>query len=269
MLIAKSEAAPGRTNQDFYVATDSCAVVVDGAGIGTGGCRHGVTWYAQMLGVMVFKHALNLDTDLSSALARGIEELANAHRDTCDLNDPLTPCAAVAVARLQESHVDVLCLSDTFVAVRGAGQVTEITDLAVDRVTTPEADAVAGLKIGSPEQRAAMDSLVAAQTATRNRVGGWWVAAADPEAAMHAVTGRFNLSDVSAVGIFSDGAARPVHLMQQRTWDEYLKLIAAMGPDHAFRELRTIERADAEGLLYPRPKVHDDSTVVLWELGPA
>src|SRR3712207_671924 len=46
-----TDAAPGRPNEDFAVASTDLAVVVDGAGIPFGGCHHGVAWYAQQLGV--------------------------------------------------------------------------------------------------------------------------------------------------------------------------------------------------------------------------
>ena len=47
MFALATDSAPGRQNEDFVVATPEIAVVVDGAGIPFGGCRHGVAWYAK------------------------------------------------------------------------------------------------------------------------------------------------------------------------------------------------------------------------------
>lgn len=50
MFALATDAAPGRPNEDFVIATPDIAIVVDGAGIPFGGCHHGVSWYARQLG---------------------------------------------------------------------------------------------------------------------------------------------------------------------------------------------------------------------------
>jgi hypothetical protein len=45
-----TDAAPGRPNENFVVATPDLAIVVDSAGMPMGGCHHGVASYTQQLG---------------------------------------------------------------------------------------------------------------------------------------------------------------------------------------------------------------------------
>lgn len=52
MFTLATDAAPGRPNEDFVVATTDLAIVVDGAGIPHGGCLHGVAWYSRHLATL-------------------------------------------------------------------------------------------------------------------------------------------------------------------------------------------------------------------------
>jgi hypothetical protein len=104
-----TDAAPGRPSEDFVVATPDIAVVVDGAGIPFGGCHHGVAWYAHQLGVRTLSALIDSPgIPLNEALATGIATVAGLHSDTCDLDNPGTPCAAIGILRVGEQYVDAL-----------------------------------------------------------------------------------------------------------------------------------------------------------------
>jgi hypothetical protein len=59
-----------------------------------------------------------------------------------------------------------------------------------------------------------IDALLALERAMRNREGGYWIAADDPRAALHALTGEYDLADPSAapvrIALVSDGVTRAV-----------------------------------------------------------
>jgi hypothetical protein len=260
-----TDSAPGRPNEDFVIATPSIAVVVDGAGIAYGGCHHGIAWFSRQLASRTLTTLLDSpDVPLTDALAAGIEAVANQHRHTCDLTDPGTPCAAVGILRVGPQNVDMLSLSDVTVVTETTDGPVTTCDLAIEEISGTEPTAVMGLTFGMPEHDAALAQLVERQTASRNRVGGWWVAAADPEAAYHAQTMSVPASARSGcAAVLSDGATRPVDQMAIYGWPEYLELLSKLGPDGLIAHVRGIESSDPDGARYPRTKRHDDASVAV------
>jgi hypothetical protein len=261
-----TDAAPGRPNEDFVVATPDIAVIVDGAGIPYGGCKHGVAWYAQQLGVRTLSALIDTPgIPLAEGLAIGIATAASQHSATCDLTSPGTPCAAVGILRIGEHQVDTLALSDVSIVV-DLDTGPEVTcDLSIERISGTEPDAVAGLLFGSDAHRTALEDLVARQTATRNRTDGWWVAAADPDAAQHAHTATYPRAAMRRASAFTDGATRPVDQMRCYDWSAYLDLLDKLGPAGLIEHVRTIEMADPDGARHPRTKRHDDATAAQFE----
>jgi hypothetical protein len=96
----------------------------------------------------------------------------------------------------------------------------------------------------------------------RNRPGGYWVAAADPQAASQAVTGSLPATSLQRAVLLSDGASRLVDLFELATWEELLALLDESGPDELVRQVRMAEAADTEGRQWPRTKRSDDATAV-------
>lgn len=263
MFSLATDAAPGRPNEDFVIASADLAVVVDGAGIPFGGCHHGVAWYARQLGVRTAAAlAASADIPLAEGLAEGIASVAALHADTCDLTNPGTPCAAIGILRIGLHHVDALALSDVSVVV-DLDTGPEVTcDLSIEEISGTEPAAVAGMRFGTPEHTAALAELVARQTATRNRAGGWWVAAADPNAAQYARVASYPVGAMRRAAVFSDGATRPVDQMEIYGWPEYLDLLDKLGPAGLIAHVRSIESNDPRGDQYPRTKRHDDASLV-------
>jgi hypothetical protein len=260
-----TDAAPGRPNEDFVVATPDLAIVVDGAGVPMGGCVHGVAWYAQQLGAHTLAAlAGRPELALRDGLYEALAAVAASHADTCDLTDPGTPCAAVGILRVGSDTVDTLALSDVTVVVENSRGPQITCDLRIEEIAGTEPEAVAGLRFNSPEHQAALAALVRTQTVTRNRDDGWWVAAAEPEAACHAVINSYPRTDVRRLAIFSDGATRPVDQMSVYTWSEYLDLLDKVGPAGLIGQVRSIEEADPDGIHHPRTKRHDDATLAKW-----
>lgn len=110
---------PGRANEDFAGAVADGLVLVDGAGgIADAArvCHHGVTWYATRLGGGLLG-ALSLGHGLREVLAEGIERVTDEHRDTCDVADPISPFAAVAMLRFVGGRVEHLVLGDAVVVL--------------------------------------------------------------------------------------------------------------------------------------------------------
>src|SRR5690606_25412201 len=87
-------------NEDWVGASPDLAVVLDGlstAGLSTG-CRHGVPWFVAPLGGHLIAAIAEPSVTLPGGLALALERVAALHPD-CDLADPGTPSATVAVLR--------------------------------------------------------------------------------------------------------------------------------------------------------------------------
>jgi hypothetical protein len=260
-----TDASPGRPNEDFVVATPDIAIVIDGAGIPFHGCKHGVVWYARKLGAYTLAAlAGSHDAPLTEGLATAITQVAYLHAETCSLSDPGTPCAAVGILRIGRDTIDTLALSDVTVVVDLTSGPEVTCDLAIEEINGAEPEAVAGLTFGADEHAAALVDLVSRQTATRNRDGGWWVAAADPAAAQHAHTASYPRSELRRACVLSDGATRPVDQMHLYGWPDYLDLLDKLGPAGLISHVRAIETSDPLGTAFPRTKRHDDASVALY-----
>jgi hypothetical protein len=97
---------------------------------------------------------------------------------------------------------------------------------------------------------------------TPHRPGGYWVAAADPEAASQAVTGTLPGKALRRAVLLSDGASRLVDLFGLATWEELVELLDESGPEELLRQVRAAEAVDPEGRQWPRTKRSDDATAV-------
>jgi len=233
------------------------------------GCIHGTPWYVRRLGGHLARCLTNEpDEPLADLLARAIAHLAASHAHTCDLGDPGTPSSTVAVVRERPSHVDYLLLADSVTLLDGPGGAQVVVDDRVDAVATHELAAARRQPAGLPQpaHHLQVQQLVLEQRRHRNRTGGYWVAAADPAAAHHAVTGTLPRDDVYRVAVLTDGAARLVDPFGLATWLSLLDLLQRHGPSALIDRVREAERSDPDGQRWPRIKRCDDATAAFCAL---
>ncbi|NES27366.1 hypothetical protein GCE86_13155 [Micromonospora terminaliae] len=257
--MATSAGTSGRPNEDFAGAVPGAAVLLDGAGIpGTEAiCAHGVAWYTHRLGGALLGRLSRDDgRDLATILAAAIGELAAEHRGTCDIADPGSPQATVAIVRARRGRLDHLLLADSFLVLDQAGGgprvVTDGREAAARRACSAP---LAGLPEGTPEYERVRAACSQALRARRNRPGGYWIAKDDPHAAEEAVTGSRPLHGLAGVALLSNGASRIVSPYGVTDWPGVLALLAAGGPEEVVRRVRHAEAGSAA-------PVPDDATVV-------
>jgi hypothetical protein len=216
-----TDAAPGRGNEDFVLATTDLAVVVDGAGPGDA-CSHGVPWFARQLAAQTMAALIaEPDLPLTDGLARGIHAVARLHIYSCNLKSPDIPRAAVGILRLGPESVDTLALARCTVVV----------------------DTDAGPQV------------------TANRADGAAVAAADPRAVDGALSNSYPRTWVRRAAVLSDGASWLVDQAGSYAWPQYLDLLDKIGPAGVIGHVRSVERSDPEALHYPRAEAGDDASV--------
>ena len=257
--IATRPGVAGGPNEDHGCADRHTAVVVDGLTARTAtGCTHGTAWFAEQLAGNVLRFG---GADPADALRAAIVRTASLHSGTCDLSEPATPCAAVAVVRVgRDGRLRYLVLGDVSVVFGGVGGTHVVSDRRIDQVARAQRVEADGLPHGSDAKRAALTRMKQAEIGARNRPGGYWIAGADPAAVDHAVTGEVSLSGLSSVALLTDGAARAVEPFHLTDWAGVLELLAGSGPLELIARVRAAERADVDVVRWPRNKVSDDAT---------
>jgi hypothetical protein len=241
-----SAAGVGAENQDFVAAVGQAVVVLDGATPEPhipDGCRHGVAAYVRMLGLrIVDRLARDTGNPLAQLLERAIGEVRDGHSATCDLANPYTPSATVAMLRGLGEHIEYLVLGDCAVVLR----------LLDSRLRVTLDDRLARLPASTGAARARL----------RNRDGGFWVAGALPAAAHHAIVGRVPVASVSAAALLTDGAYRLVSDFGMN-WAQAMTVLETTGPAGLIARTR---RAELTADLGER-KRHDDATAALCRIG--
>jgi hypothetical protein len=255
---ATSAAHPDRGNEDFIGAVPGAVVLVDGAGIrGVESlCRHGVAWYAHGLGgLLLSRLSRDTTTSLREVLAEAIEQVTSWHRDTCDVRDPSSPSATVAMVRCADGRVDHLVLGDSVVVVEHRAGPLVVEDRREPDLARPLRASMVGLEPGTPAHEAARQRAITAFRANRNRPGGFWVAKEDGAAAAEAVVGEYAAADVSAVVVLSNGASRVVDRFGLLDWRD----LSTREPADIIAMVRDAER---EAAVEP-----DDATLACTRFG--
>ena len=263
--IATQAGGQDSPNEDWAgVAAPGLAVVLDGlsAPDGTGtGCRHGTPWYVSQLGPRVLAQAADPARSLADALAEAIRQVASLHPG-CDLTHPGTPSATVVLLRVVDERADYLALADATLLLDTVDGVRVVSDERVNQLAGKERAAANQVPTGSALKLRRRAQLTRALRRSRNRPGGYWVAAADPQAASQAVTGTLPATTLRRAVLLSDGASRLVDLFELATWEELLALLDESGPEELLRQVRAAEAVDPEARQWPRTKRSDDATAV-------
>lgn len=269
VLLASEPSAAGRPNEDFAAVVPGAAVLLDGAGFPASqetGCVHGVAWYAHTLGALLAAGASAETMPLRELLGRAIEQVSQMHSGTCDLRHPATPQATVIIVRQHAGTLEYLMLCDSVLLLQPRdGEPQAITDSRLADIAArlrPSRE----LSAGTPEHDAAWRGYTQQLEAARNQPDGFWLAAADPAAAGHALTGHEPMAGLSAVALLSDGATRLADRFHQATWAGISRILAEGGPPGLIRQVRAAEAADPDGQRWPRGKIHDDATAVYWQI---
>jgi len=249
---------PGRRdspNEDWMAISPTMAIVLDGVTVFKDvetGCIHGTPWYVNHLGTRLLAAASDAETSLTHALRTAISSVAGLHADVCDLDQTGAPSAAVGAVRITDQFIEYLVLADVTIALSSIHGLTVVSDERVDSTI----EDLAKRNIFSAE-------VMKRRERYRNKQGGYWVAAADPDVAEHAKVGRLPLDGFTCAAIMSDGVSRLVSPFEQTDWPGMLRLVQEVGPAALIDHIRAVESGDIEKTRWPRFKVSDDATIVL------
>jgi hypothetical protein len=252
---ATEPGSPETPNEDWLGLSPTAAVVLDGVTVfpgATTGCRHGTPWYVNELGTRLVAGASNCDEPLTEVLADAIQDVASLHQDVCDLEEVGAPSAAVAMVRDGKQTLDYLVLSDVTILLDSISELRVITD---DRVADTVRDLAESGNTG--------DEVMRRRAQYRNKSGGYWVAAADPSVARHAITGNIPIAGLRHAVLLTDGVTRLVDPFQELDWYGLLTAAVKFGSASVIERVRRTEAGDPLRHHWPRFKVSDDATIAI------
>lgn len=257
IAVATEPGKPDTASEDAAYVGPNIVIILDGATVRTdSGCIHGVTWYAENLASRISEHA---GRGPVAALSAAITETTALHSGTCDLSHPGTPSAAVGIVQVVGETLRYLVLGDVTVAIDATDGLQVVSDQRISQTAAKERAIADAMTATDPRKPQALVQMKHAELAARNTPGGYWIAATDPSAAEHALTGQIPFSAVRRVGVFSDGAARAVDFGLY-DWPGVLDLIERVGPGELLRQVRAAEATDVDAKRWPRNKLSDDAT---------
>ncbi|WP_457032532.1 protein phosphatase 2C domain-containing protein [Kitasatospora sp. P5_F3] len=255
---------PGRLTEDHIVVLPDAVIVLDGVSTVTGDEPRG-GWYARTLGAELARaFGDGAGPDLRVVLAEAIRAVAAEHR----LLPGRSPAATVAVLRRSGDRLDAAVLGDSPVVAYGRdGAVHELRDDRLADLVAPRpqlAEYRNRLAAGSgfdPRHRELMQELREFQYTVINREGGYWIAEAEPEAGLHAVTASWPLADLTDVLLATDGVSSLVDDYQLAGWATLVEDCRRAGPQWLVDAVHEAEAGDQGAMKWPRGKIHDDKAL--------
>ncbi|WP_234320034.1 protein phosphatase 2C domain-containing protein [Streptomyces sp. SBT349] len=228
-------------------------------------------WYAQTLGRRL---AVALSATPGAGLRSMLEDAIASVADLSGLRPGASPAATVSIVRLHDHQVDALTLGDSpVIAIRTSGTVEEVRDDRLAGLVGAHAAHARyrdrlrnGGGFQAAEHRELLRQLRDHQMRHVNREveGAYWIAEAVPEAARHAVTRSWPVSDLAEVLAMTDGVSAVVDEYRLiESWAEFAELCRDRGPARVVQMIRAAESGDPDGKRWPRYKPADDKSLAV------
>lgn len=183
------------------------------------------------------------------------------------ISDPCSeymPSATMILVRLNEDSVDYFVLGRSFLCINDL----VITDKRLDLVGAESKQRLAKLyeqDVPRNDMRCVIErnKIFEEERLKKNRNGGYWTIAMEPEAADHARVGSIATGKVTRVFALSDGLERLVSgFGLYENIPDLANRTELDGSDAVFSDLRALE--DARIPLHPLASLHDDASYFLF-----
>lgn len=202
--------------------------------------------------------------DLREVLRHAIDDTAAAL--DLHLHAGSAPSSTVTIFRCGAGQADALVLGDNLLAVPGETIVDRRLDTVASDLRRAYRDRLARGTGYDQDHHRILQHLQEHQAASRNRTHGYWIAEADPTAAVHAIVRHWDPAPGWAV-LATDGAYEPLAHLGIDDWSA----VAAANSDTLASLLRRCHLWESEtdplAVQLPRAKVHDDKSLAVVEPG--
>jgi len=274
----------GAVNEDIFGHGERAAWVMDGAtGLadermvekGGSDAQWLVARYQELFGERANDLRLATRDLVSGAIEDVAREFETARRRPPIANHEL-PSAGMALVRQVSGGIEYASLGDckAIIMLAGGSAVSTPESLLseLDRTVLREMARLrrTGEARSHAEARKMVGPALRRNRGKLNTPGGYWVLSIHPEAAdmMEPIRVPLVPGDTVTVLLVSDGFYRLVDTFEKYPNEEAL-LKAALGPGHLrplLKELRELEDGDSDCKEYPRFKLKDDATALLFEM---
>ena len=166
-------------------------------------------------------------------------------------------CAHKVILRITELGDCVALLRDRHGQVHIVG---DLTPGGGDAEALQQFDAFNGAQ--SEASKKALWDFLRERRRLMNRPGGYWVFSISPETASYLRQHTFVLQPPVEMLLMTDGFSRLIDHFSAYTADQLIAAADQRGLKHLYRELRSLEAADASREKAPRVKVEDDASAV-------
>ena len=269
---------PAKPNDDALCFMPHMAAVLDGAtGLGEPLMpgESDAAWIAHLGAERLVAHAPGAQGRalLRAALVDVEAAFLQGRRRAPLANHELPLASLMMVECAGQDMLDAHWFGDCCALAQRPGEPVEVVGEAFDKRAN-EARGAARLAAAAgvnPAGSGVRPDFLAALRAARDRYNtgqsGVWVFAPDPACADHSVHMQVRAPQETILLLASDGFLALASDYDRYTPEAFVAAACTRGLRALSEELRTVERADAEGLRYPRFKTSDDATAMLLRVG--
>ena len=265
-----------KVNEDTYGWANDCAWVLDGS-TGLNGKRlvagengSDAQWYSRAFTRFLEENMPGSAQPLPELFSRGVKTV---WAEFCRLaGDPVkredVPCTVGCAVRIRDGYLEYITVGDCCLLIRYKdGRVEEYLDetlCVMDQNTLR-----LGMQLAKENDlpllgcREKMLPELRRVRMTMNTPEGYISLADDAEAVLSAKTGKIPLTQIRDICMVSDGFAEYYNMFfLAKSLEEFMDMAATRKPEEMFAELVAAQKADPEGMRYPRMKLSDDATIL-------
>lgn len=268
-----------RRNEDTVGCNASCAFVIDGA-TGLGGrplldASSDAAWLATFAAAFFETKvgAVNPIADVVRGLNADVQQrIADAAAGET-IEAWALPTASFQLVRLEDGELAVYGLGDCRLFLAGAAGAAFETNGAYSKAESEGARRAVAQAGGLTAWRSLAEEPVVREALRRSRArhnqpgGSVWTLGSAPEAAAHLSTWQFSLALPARGLLCTDGFSALADKYGRYDGAQLIRAASEHGLATLMAELRLIEREeDPDGQQYPRFKVSDDATALLFEV---
>ncbi|WML36697.1 protein phosphatase 2C domain-containing protein [Clostridium sp. OS1-26] len=265
-----------KNNEDIVFASSFYGWVIDGA---TGlakknitGCTSDAAWFVKAWDEYLKKNIDNMSLTLKQIINNGMEfvEREFYKLDKTNSIDKLSiPSASIALIRINNNKIEYFLLGDcTLIAENVDGKHIKIKDKSVEKLDGIAIEELKGYMkedgLNFNEARNRVSDLLIKHRLLKNTPKGYWVLEFNREAIDNAIVGELEFEQYKKVLLMSDGFAAIADVYKHIEHSSIIGAVEKLGLNRVYEIIREIENEDIDMKKYPRLKVGDDASAIIF-----
>lgn len=270
-----------KVNEDFFYIGSKFGFVIDGA---TGLTDSDIfqvgsdaRWFSSSVGKLLKKRLKDESQSVQQTLmdiCSQLKEQYGKQRELIDKNETaMMPSAAISIFRvLEENRIEIYQLGDAPILIERSNQEVEIIiDEKLSELDSQILDKM--IKLAKPSNTGALPqkekcrNLLKKNRMLKNKNNGYWILDLTGEGVGYGEYRLLDMKDIEKIIIMSDGfweAQNVFHFFKET--EELVEAIQTKeSVEGIYDKLRLEQKMDSEGKCFPRMKIKDDATFILYK----